>query len=131
MQQNNFCIKQDGSVEILISPDGLPSAVVIVPTVCCKPEERLKKIQNVLDSYALQGYWVSGWKWIRNPVFDKKGEKTTAEIRYRICKNQDEAKILVGKIKEIIDKERKNKIEKIRVDSTRDNLSSKSIKPVI
>jgi len=100
---NEFCIKPDGSVEILISADGLPSAVGIVPTICYKPEVRLEKVENIIDSYALQGYWVEGWKWIKNTLFDKKGEKTTAEIRYRICKNPAEAKILVGKIRKIID----------------------------
>jgi hypothetical protein len=40
----------------------------------------------------------------KNPVFDKRGEKTTAQIKYRICKNKDEATILVERIKAIINK---------------------------
>jgi hypothetical protein len=37
IDKNDFCIKSDGSVEILISADGLPSAVGIIPTICYKP----------------------------------------------------------------------------------------------
>ncbi len=102
--ENEFCIKPDGSVEIPISADGLPSAVGIMPTICYKPERRLKEVQDVVDGYALRGYWVEGWKWIKNPVFDKKGEKTTAEIKYRVCKTRDEALAVVEKIKQIVDR---------------------------
>jgi hypothetical protein len=101
--ENEFCIKPDGSVIIPISADGLPSAVGIIPTICYKPEERLKELQNALDSCALQGYWVEGWKWIKNPAFDK-DEKTSVEIKYRVCKNKDEALALVERIKELVNK---------------------------
>ncbi len=97
-----FCIKPDGSVEIPINPEGLPSVIGIMPTICYKPEERLKMVEAVIDGCALRGYWVDSWKWIRNPVFDKNGEKTSVEIKYRVCKNNDEALILVEKIKEIV-----------------------------
>jgi hypothetical protein len=100
--ENEFCIKEDGSVVIPINADGLPSAVGLIPTINYKPEERLKILQDALDGLVLQGYWVEGWKWIKNPAFDKKGEKTTAEIKYRVCKTKDEALIIVETIKEII-----------------------------
>ena len=100
--ENEFCIKADGSVEILISADGLPSAVGIFPTIIFKQENRLREVLNMLDSYALRGYWVDGWKWIKNQAFDRKGEKTSVEVRFRVCKTRDEALVLVERIKEIV-----------------------------
>jgi len=63
----------------------------------------------MLDSYALRGYWVDGWKWVTNQVFDRKGEKTSVEVRFRICKTKDEALVLVESIKEIV-----NNLEEIQ-----------------
>jgi hypothetical protein len=98
----DFAVKDDGSVEILIVESGLPYATALFPTICYKTEDRLKKIEHQLDVLALQGRFVEGWKWIRNPAFDTKNEKTTAEIKFRMCKNEDEANLIAEKIKKII-----------------------------
>lgn len=96
-----FCINKNGEAIIPINPDGLPSAECVVPTIAYKSEERLKEIEKQLDVLALQGKWVDGWKWIKNEAFDNKGEKTTAEIKFRICKNAAEARIVANKIRQI------------------------------
>ena len=98
----DFAVKDDGSVEILIVESGLPYATALFPTICYKAEDRLNKIEHQLDVLALQGRFVEGWKWIRNPVVDKKNEKTTAEIKFRMCKNENEALIVAEKVKKLI-----------------------------
>jgi hypothetical protein len=101
--ETEFCLNPDGSVNILIEKDGLPSLVGVVPLITYSPEDRLKKITNIKESYVLRGMFVEGWKWIKNPVFDKKGEKTTVEFRIRMCKNKDEALIVASKVKTILE----------------------------
>ncbi len=110
----DICLLPDGSVEIIISKDGLPSRIAILPTITCK-DKRLQLIEDQLDGLALRGYWVDGWKWIKNEAFDRKGEKTSIEIKFRMCKNKEEANIIGQKIKEII----KRTLEKIQIETTK------------
>ena len=99
---NDFVVKEDGFIEIPIIKSGLPSATALFPTIAFKAENRLTEVERQLDVLALQGKWVEGWKWIRNPLFDREGQKTTAEIKFRMCKNINEADMVACKIKEIL-----------------------------
>ena len=101
---DDFVLQPDGSVEIPIRKDGLPSATAIAPLINYKPEQRLLEVDNILNSYAMRGLFIDELKWIRNEAFDRKGEKTTIQIKFRLCKNEDEATMIAGKIKDIIEK---------------------------
>lgn len=109
---NDFALQPDGSVEIPINKDGLPSCTVIAPLITYKPEQRLLEVDNILNSYAIRGLFIDELKWIRNEAFDKRGEKTTIQIKFRICKNEDEARMIGGKIKNIVEIFRTVKEEK-------------------
>jgi len=100
---NDFVLQPDGSVAIPISKDGLPAATAITPLITYKPEQRLLEVDNILNSYAMRGLFIDELKWIRNEAFDRKGEKTTIQIKFRLCKNVDEATMISGKIKNIVE----------------------------
>jgi hypothetical protein len=101
---NDFVLQSDGSVVIPIRRDGLPSATAIAPLINYKPEQRLLEADNILNSYAMRGLFIEEFKWIRNKAFDRNGEKTTIQIKVRICKNENEAAMTANKIKGIIEK---------------------------
>lgn len=74
------------------------SAECIYPCPMVSETERQKR----LEGYRL-GIWRRGcliekeWR-VHNPVFDKKGEKTTTKMRIRQARTQDEADFLMSKI---------------------------------
>ena len=75
------------------------SADCIYPCPMVDETERQKR----LEEYRL-GIWRSGcviekeWR-VRNPVFDKKGEKTTTMMRVRPIRTEDEAEFVMSKFK--------------------------------
>lgn len=87
-------IQEDGTAIIPIDPDGLPSCVGELPLALYKPEDRPEHLKHAVFSRILQdGSWVQKIEMVHNPVLDKKGEKTTAKISVRTCKNTYEAYI--------------------------------------
>lgn len=76
------------------------SAHCIYPCPMVSETERQKR----LEDYRL-GVWRSGciiekeWR-VHNPVFDKKGEKTTTKMRIRQARTQDEVDFLMSKFGE-------------------------------
>ena len=101
--KSEFVLNSDGSVEIPIQKDGLPSAVGVYPMINIKSSDRLLELDDLLNSYAMRGLYIDELKWIRNTAFDKRGEKTTLQIKLRRCKNKDEAMMIAGKVKRIIE----------------------------
>ena len=76
----------------------LISADCIIPTPMMPEIERQKR----LEQYRL-GAWARGciiekeWR-VRNPVFDKKGEKSTTMMRIRPAKTKDEVEFILSKL---------------------------------
>lgn len=75
------------------------SADCIIPAPMMPEIDRQKRIEG----YRL-GAWARGciiekeWR-VRNPVFDKKGEKTTTMMRVRPARTDDEVKFIISKLK--------------------------------
>ena len=80
-------------------PTELISADCIYPCPMVSETER----QNRLEDYRL-GIWRNGciiereWR-VHNPVFDKKGEKSTTMMRIRTAKTDDEVDFILAKIR--------------------------------
>lgn len=80
----------------------LISADCVIPAPMMNETER----QGLVEKYRL-GAWARGciiekeWR-IRNPVFDKKGEKSTTMMRIRPAKTQDEIEFILSKLEPII-----------------------------
>uniref|UniRef100_A0A6H2A436 Uncharacterized protein n=1 Tax=viral metagenome TaxID=1070528 RepID=A0A6H2A436_9ZZZZ len=75
------------------------SADCIIPCPMKSESER----QALVEKYRL-GAWARGciiekeWR-VHNPVFDKKGEKTSTMMRVRPARTEDEIEFIVSKIK--------------------------------
>ncbi len=94
----------DGSVNVLIDKEGLPEMTSALPAPFMDAIARDRSVAKAIDGKYLSGYFLIEQKQIRNIAFDKDGEKTTTEFRYRACKNEDEAKLVGEKIKAILEK---------------------------
>lgn len=92
----------NGDIEIGISPTGLPQFTSVYPAPGKTEEERENAHQNNLRCIAIEGYLLLESTRKKNKMFDKPGECTTWQYIYRTCKNEDEAKGVMSKIKEII-----------------------------
>ena len=77
------------------------SADCIYPCPMTSETERQKR----LEDYRL-GVWRTGcviekeWR-VHNPVFDKKGEKSTTMMRIRTAKTDDEVDFILTKVREM------------------------------
>ena len=78
----------------------------IIPAPFMSEIERQERVKKAIDSKYLEGYFVEIKGRVRNKAFDKKGEKTTIKIVYRPCRSEDEAKFVISKVQELINKER-------------------------
>ena len=99
----NLGFNDDGSVEILISSDGLPSGSTIVPAPLMSEAEREAVVQRAIDTAYMRGWLIEGQRRIRNMVFDQPGVKTTTMLTLRTCKNKDEAEFVLSQVKRIVD----------------------------
>lgn len=76
------------------------TADCIIPAPMRSETER----QKLIEKYRL-GAWADGciiekeWR-VRNPVFDKKGEKSTTMLRIRPAKTKDEIDFILSKLKQ-------------------------------
>jgi len=79
-------------------PSELLSADCIIPAPGMSEVERQKRVEQ-----CRLGVWASGcviekeWR-VRNPVFDKRGEKTTTMMRIRPAKTHDEIEFIVSRL---------------------------------
>jgi hypothetical protein len=94
---------EDGTVTIAIRADGLPAAVGLTPVPFASEAERQQRIAAARDDLHLRGYFIESERRVRNEAFDKRGQKTTTEWRYRVCKNKDEAAAVLAQIARILD----------------------------
>ena len=84
----------------------LLSADCVIPAPMMSETKR----QELVEKYRI-GAWARGcviekeWR-VRNPVFDKKGEKTTTKFRIRPANTEDELEFIANKLVEAM-KERK------------------------
>ena len=75
----------------------LISADCIYPLPMVSETERQKRLEGYhLDIWRRGCVIEKEWR-VRNPVFDKKGEKTTTKMRIRQARTQDEADFLMSK----------------------------------
>ena len=98
-----LAIDTTGHVSVAINPEGLPSFESVVPCPMQSIDKREKAVAAAKDTIYMQGYLVTAEKLIRNEAFDKRGEKTTTQISFRICKTDGEAEYVIGKVKTIVD----------------------------
>ena len=76
----------------------------LISAECCFPCPMVSETirQERLEQYRL-GIWANGcviekeWR-VRNPVFDKVGEKTTIMMKVRPAKSNDEFEFIAGKL---------------------------------
>ena len=104
LERDRLQINDTGEVVVLIDPDGLPAFWATVPTPMMSEIKRAEEVQDQIDSLYLSGYFVTSQKRAKNPAFDSGDEMTTTKIQYRACKNQDEALLVVEKVKAILEK---------------------------
>lgn len=79
----------------------------LITADCCIPAPGVSEIerQKRVEGYRI-GVWAKGciiekeWR-VRNPVFDKKGEKTTTMLRIRPVQTEDELEFIVSKLEEV------------------------------
>lgn len=97
-----FTQYSDNGVILLVDPSGLPKAWSLVPAPMKSEVERAALVEEARRCLWLQGFWIEKERRLENSVFDRKGEKTTTEIVFRVCKTEDEAKFVTQKIAEIL-----------------------------
>ena len=96
-------IEPTGEASVAISPDGLPSFEALVPCPWSTPLTREPEVTEAIESVYMQGYYLVGTRLIHNEAFDKRGEKTTTQLSFRICKTNDEAEYVLAKVKAIVE----------------------------
>lgn len=95
----------DGSVEISGCKDGLPRFTGVVPAPdvnTSSEEERVRRHNQACDALYLRGYFIVSRRRVRNPAFDRQGQRTTLKVIYRPCKNKREVEQVHREIKRII-----------------------------
>ena len=94
-------------IEIFGNPEGFPSIVAVVPApdLNCRDEtERQARFDEAIENLILAGQFITSMQRIRNTTFDRKDQKTTLQIKYRPCTNDDEIKAIHEKITVILEK---------------------------
>lgn len=102
IREFSYCkYHDDGTIEVFGNDEGYPryTGVCPAPDVNTKDGvERQKRYDEAINGITLQGYFITDQKLIKNAVFDKKGQKTTLEIKYRPCMNKSEIELVYSKI---------------------------------
>lgn len=99
--------REDGSITLYGSRDGYPRFTAVVPSPDINtrsPEDRERRHADACDMLALQGYYITSQKYIRNPAFDELDQKTTLEVMYRPCKDEGEMRVVKERILKILDR---------------------------
>lgn len=104
-RSTNIEVNDLGEATIYISADGLPSAETLVPAPMVSEVAREARVEEQKESLWLEGYFITAIVRVRNPVFDKPGEKSTTKIKFRVCKTEAEAKYVLSKVKAILERE--------------------------
>ena len=94
---------EDGTVDVAISPDGLPEMTALLPAPFMDEVRRHKMVEDAINNLYLKGYFLVSSIRVKNTAFDKGEEKTTTELVYRLCKNADEARLVGDKIKGVVE----------------------------
>ena len=101
-----FCTYyKDGTIEIFGNESGTPQITAVCPAPDINTKdgaERQKRFDEACNGITLQGYLITSKKLIHNQAFDKKGQKTTLQLIYRPCKNNDEIKMVHTEIMKLI-----------------------------
>lgn len=92
----------DQSSIVRVDPSGLPKAWSIIPAPMKTEKERAAMIEKVRQRLWLHGAWIERESRVKNPVFDKKSEKSSTKIVWRVCQSEDEAKFVMAKIAQIL-----------------------------
>ena len=78
------------------------SADCIIPAPMMSETERQKRVEQYrLGAWAKSCIIEKEWR-VRNPVFDKKGEKTTTMMRIRPARTKDEVEFILSKLEEFV-----------------------------
>jgi len=99
----------DDYMKISGNVDGSPRMTGLLPSPDCNTqseEEREQRHKDACDALYLQGYFIVSKRRIRNPTFDKPGQKTTLKVIYRPCKNEGEILQVKKEIQRILDEKR-------------------------
>jgi hypothetical protein len=92
----------DGTISVKWNPENSLEyeGVIPSPDVNTKSEEeRKKRHSETLKNITLRGYFTESTQRIHNEAFDKKNQKTTLKVKYRSCRTEKEAAIVMEKIK--------------------------------
>ena len=94
--------KENWELSIAYFPGDYFEAEGLIPCPMMDEIAREVRVRKAIEGKWLAGYWceVVGRK--KNPVFDKKGEKSSVKIKWRFCHTEDEAKFIVKKVQEIL-----------------------------
>lgn len=81
------------SIDVYISPIGLPRLTVLFPTANLgfADDDRAQYLTAQVEHLKEQGWHVVNMRAVRNPIFDAHGEHTTLEVTIRPCMNRREA----------------------------------------
>ena len=101
-------IANSDSLYVQVNPDGLPEFASLASFAFSTPEDRLRKIQDILDSIASNGYLCYEQKNTRNVMFDARHEKSSVLFKYRICKNAREAEVVLERVKQALSRAEKS-----------------------
>jgi hypothetical protein len=91
-------VEDGGTLVVAIVAEGLPEFTGEVPAPMCSEIERAERVENARRGIWLDGMFIESERRVRNPAFDKRGEKTTTELKWRPCKTQDEADFVAHKV---------------------------------
>lgn len=100
--KRNVTYFPDGSVQVAVNPEGLPSCEGLVPAPFMDEAQRQALIQQAIDHLYIHGWFVTGHRRIRNEAFDARNEYTTTQIDFRACKSDDEARYVMEQIGRIL-----------------------------
>lgn len=91
-------ISDEGEATIAIVALGLPISTAILPAPMMSELKRESAVELQKQEIWLRGCFITNSKRVKNIVFDHEGEKSSTEIEYRPCKNQDEAEYVLAKL---------------------------------
>lgn len=94
-------IDDEGCLVIAVVPGG-PLMVTLTPTPWMTEAERQSRFELARKGVYYNGMFIESEKRVRNPLSDKKGEKTTLEMTIRPCRTKDEAGFVAARIMEAV-----------------------------
>lgn len=94
----------DGQISVSVgtnpkAPDVLAQFIIAAPQA--SEIERTAKVKEAMDDAIMRGMVIVLQKRVHNPVFDKRGEKSSTEVHIRPCRTHDEAMAAAGEIRRL------------------------------